>query len=334
VRARALLRVAAAAALAVAGPAAAQKPYAIPEAPAFTFLDVTPAQVSRPTTASAFGANLLNGISPTGQLQQGVAMEVAPWSFVPSLRITPQDYRDSRGKYALANTQLSLATVRGAGDSASLDLAVGLRVTFFDHSDPMADTSFTNELTRRQLACLPGSTQPAARAAAVACQREQVSALRKQWLEDRGHWNDASLSAAVAGGWRFDQGALSKNEWRGVAGWATGALPLGRGGQIVGQLRYDGRADSDADGLSYGGRGFYGSASMNAFVEVTGGKRPAAVSSRAQWTGGLEFRAAENLWISTGFGSRETAGGDTRGVLVADLRWQLSEGPRIGLPGF
>jgi hypothetical protein len=327
-------RILAAAALALAAPAAAQKPYAIPEAPAFTFLNVTPAEVSRPTTPSAFAANVLNGISPTGELQQGVAMAAAPWSFVPSLRITPVEYRTSRAKYALANTQLSLATVRGAGDSAAIGLGVGLRVTAFDHSDPMADTGFVNELTRRQLGCLPTSTQPAARTAAVACQREQVQALRKEWLDDRGHWNDASLSAAAAGGWNFANGKLGDREWSGFAAWATGALPLGRGGQVVGQVRYDGRADSDADGLSYGGRAFYGSAGMNAFVEVTGGRRPAEVSGRAQWTGGLEFRAAENLWISTGFGSRETAGGDTRGVLVADLRWQLSEGPRISLPGF
>jgi len=323
---------AAAAALAAALPAAAQKPYAIPEAPAFTYLNVTPAEVSRPTTASAFAANVLNGVSPTGQMQQGVAMELAPWSFIPSLRISPQDYRTSRAKYALANTQLSLATVRAAGDSAAVDVGLGLRVTFLDHSDPMADSAFTNELTRRQLSCLPSSTQPAARAAAVACQREQVSALRREWLEDRGHWNDASLSAAVAGGWKLDNGVLGQREWTGVAAWATGALPLGRGGQAVGQVRYDGRAGAEVDGLSYGGRAFYGSASMNVFVEVTGGRRPQVTGTRAQWTGGLEFRAGENLWISTGFGSRENADGDNRGVVVADLRWQLSEGPRIGLP--
>jgi hypothetical protein len=168
----------------------------------------------------------------------------------------------------------------------------------------------------------------------VTCQQQQVQALRREWLEDKGHWNDASLSAAAAGGWRFADGTLGEREWNGFAAWATGAFPLGRGGQVVGQLRYDGRAESEVDGLSYGGRAFYGSATMNAFVEVTGGKRPVGVSTRAEWTGGLEFRAGENLWISTGFGSRETAGGDNRGVLVADRRWQLADGPRIGLPGF
>lgn len=325
---------AAAALLALASPAAAQKPYAIPESPAFTYLNVTPAEISRPTTASAFGANVLNGINPAGQLQQGVALDVAPWSFVSSLRISPVDYRTNRAKYALANTQLSLATVRDAGDSANIDLGVGLRVTFFDHSDPMADTAFTNELTRRQLGCLPSNTTPAARAAAVACQQQQVAALRQEWLQDRGHWNDASLSAAVAGGWRFTGGALDEREWSGFAAWATGALPLGRGGQAVAQLRYDGRRGDAADGLSYGGRAFYGSAAMNAFVEVTGGKRPMTNGTRAQWTGGLEFRAGDNLWISTGFGARDTPAGEARGVLVADLRWQLADGPRIPLPGF
>lgn len=314
--------------------AAAQKPYAIPESPAFTFLNATPAQVSRPTSARALAAGILNGASPlTGKLQQGIAIDLAPWSFVQGLRIPLNEYQRNRGKYILANTQLSLATVRASGDSSSTDLALGLRVTFIDRSDPMSDTAFTNELRRRVRSCLPELPTEAAMAQAEACNREQAQAMRKQWLDDRGHWNDGSLAAAAAGGWRFDQSALKSANWEGWAAWITGALPLGRGGQAIGQVRYNAHNGEQDNGVAFGGRALYGSAAINAFVEVAGGNRTGGDDGRADWTGGLEFRAAENLWISTGFGSRSTATGDNRGVLVADLRWQLSDGPRIGLPG-
>lgn len=325
------LRLCAAAALLLPLGAAAQKPYAIPESPAFTFLNATPAQISRPTTARAFAAAVLNGASPlSGQLQQGIALDVAPWSFVSGLRIPLNEYQTSRSRYMLANTQLSLATVRAASDTTATDLAVGVRVTFFDNSDPMRDTAFTSELRRRTRACLPNEDSDAAMAQAEACNREQAQQWRKQWLEDRGNWNEGSLAAAAAGGWRFDRSELGSGQWQGWAGWITGALPLGRGGQVIGQVRYNMHADGDDDGLAYGGRALYGSAAMNGFVEVAGGTRVGGDRSRAEWTGGLEFRAADNLWISTGFGSRSTATGDNRGVVVADLRWQLAEGPRLG----
>jgi hypothetical protein len=315
----------------LAGGAAAQKPYAIPESPAFTFLDATPAQISRPTTARAFAAAVLNGASPlTGELQQGVALDVAPWSFVPGLRIPLSEYQSSRSRYVLANTQLSHATVRASGDTSATDLAAGVRITLVDRSDPMSDTAFTGELRRRLRSCLPDQPTDAAVAQAQACGREQAQALRKQWLSDRGHWNDASLAAAAAGGWRFARSQLSDGVWQGWAGWITGAMPLGRGGQVIGQLRYNAHQGDQDDGLAYGGRALYGSAEMNGFVEVAGGSRTGGRPSRADWTGGLEFKAAENLWISTGFGSRSNAAGGNRGVLVADLRWQLASGPTIG----
>lgn len=321
----------AAAALALAAtPAAAQKPYAVPESPAFTYLNVTPAQVSRPTTARAFATALLNGVSPSGELQQGVALDVAPWSFVPGLRIPLDRYQKSGGAYALANTQLSLASVRAAGDSGATDVAAGLRVTFVDHSDPMRDTAFTNGLGRLLTACLPDQPGPAAATQADACASEAAQKWRDTWLNEHGHWNDAGLAAGLAGGWRMDASRLGHGEWRGLGVWATGAIPLGRGGQALAQLRYDGAAEDSTRGLSFGGRALYGSASVNAFVEVARGPRGGTDFRGAQWTGGLEFRAADNLWLSTGFGSRGTPGGDgTRGVLIADLRWQVSDAPRL-----
>ncbi len=325
---RRLLAVAAAL-LAAAAPAAAQKPYALPESPAFSFLDTSPAAVTRPTTARALATSLLSGVGAGGQVRQGVALDVAPWSLVPGMTVTLEEYRTSRSKYILANTQLSLGTVRAAGDSADTDLGVGARVVLFDHADPMADSGFVNELRRRLVTGCALPDQPGQGAATVDCARRVTQEWRESWLNDQGHWNEASLAIAAAGGWRLLESRTDSVDAIGWAGWATGALPLGKGGQIVAQLRYDLGRPGDADGLSYGARAFYGSAGANAFVEVTGDNR-GEDAPRADWTAGIEFRAGDNLWLSTGLGNRRQPGDtEDRTVVIADLRWELSSGPRF-----
>lgn len=322
------------AALLAAGPAAAQKTYAVPESPAFTLLEVTPASVSRPSSARAFGTAVLNGISPSGEVKQGLALDMAPWTYLPGVRITLDEYQRNRMMYVLANTQLSLATVRAAGDTADTDLGLGLRITLFDQTDPMADTAYTNELRRRIQQRCPfdeddfEDVDPAERRR---CLATTTTEWRDTWRTERARWNGASLAVAFAGGWRFDESRVQASEWRGAAGWVTGGLPLGRNGLVLGQLRYDASEADDAEGLSYGGRAFFGSASFNAFVELVGDHRgPDAAGMN--WTGGLEFRAAENLWLSTGLGQRDgPADDEARTVVIADLRWNLSDAPRLQL---
>lgn len=306
----------------------AQKPYAVPASPAFTFLEATPGTVARPTTARALAGSVLDGISATGQVQQGIALDLAPWSLFPSIRIPLEEYQSSPASYILANTQVSFASVRAAADSADTDLGFGVRVTLFDRSDPMGHRGYTDTLRRMLAACLPDQPTEGAEAKADACAHDVSEAWRKKWLDRSGNWNGAGLSFAVAGGWTLENSLVTDTEWRGAAGWISGAVPILTSGQILGQVRYDLAEEDAREGLSYGGRLFWGSATMNLFLELAGDRR-GDVNHEPEWTAGFEFRASNDLWLSAGFGSRDEGDAGQRGVLIADLRWNIADAPRL-----
>jgi hypothetical protein len=305
------------------------KPYAIPESPAFTFLNATPGNVSRPTTARALAVGVLGDVMSTGEVPQGLALDVAPWSLLPGLRIPLARYQASPGLYALANTQFSLGTVRAEGDSADTDLGAGLRVTLFDGSDPMRDTSFTRRVRAGLVECLPEQPGPDGVARSEQCARELTERVRKAWLEDEGHWNDASFAVAGALGWRFVESRADESDWLGWGVWATGSLPLDWKrrplGQVLGQLRYD-TGRKGEDGLWYGARAYAGTGTMNVFGEIGRGE------DETDWAGGIEFRVLGSMWLSTGLGTQATPAGDDRTVaVIANLRVDLREQPRFNL---
>ncbi len=368
-------------AFAAAGPGAAQDRnvwgFSIPESPAFTFLDASPAEVARPARPRDLAFALANGLDSIGRVQQGIALDVVPWPWVPGLRPDLRRYQDRWWVYAAVNTGISLGTVRSAGDSASTDIAVGLRTVLFDQSDPMSNRSFTSAIGDRTRHCraTPGDTaflgvhdtlevvvlrdggrdttvrvaiadtvrtlpvRESPRAAERApCVQAAFEEWRKEWL--RKNWNRPSLAVALAMGGTFERSVIGEFRSRGFSAWASGAYPVGKAGQAVGQLRVD-RVRSSGDGdrvriVSAGARGIWGSEKANAFAEVlrgwsseesTGGDDPGT-----RWSAGIEFRAAEDLWLSTGFGQRfaDTREDETPVFLIANLRWNVSTAPRIG----
>jgi hypothetical protein len=315
-------------------------PYAIPEAPAFIFLGATPAEVQRPTTPRSLATSLVSGISAEGMVQQGFALDIAPWSLIPSLRIPLQQYQRSPASFLLANTQLSFATVRTPGDDGSTDLSLGLRMTLWDKSDPMADAAFTDSLRLLLLShCVPQGPEAQDSVAMLACGSRVNREYREEWRNggNSGRWNRSSLALAGAIGTRLDQSRFDQHRWLGWSAWATGAFPLTGSGQILAQLRYDDRTPVDGAvnvrALRYGARAFLGGATVNAFLEVVGVDRieaPTGVDEgKAQWSGGIEFRAGDQLWLSTGLGNVGQDESD-RAVVIAGLRWNVLDAPRFG----
>lgn len=320
--------------LALAHTAAAQKSYAVPESPAFTFLNVTPAEISRPGSVRAFGAAVLDGISASGEIKQGLALDFAPWTYLPGVSITLRDYQTNPVLYALANTQTSLATARAAGDSADTDLAFGIRVTLFDRTDPMADTAYTNELRRRiaakcEIIIFDEDEDLATRRT---CLSTVTREWQNTWRDERSRWNGSSLAVAFAGGGQLNESLIGQAHWGGASAWVTGSVGVGTSGLVVGQLRYQAGEDEAPAGFSYGARGFVGTRVANAFLEIVRDDR-VENSAGLNWTGGLEFRAADRLWLSTGLGSRASDTDDERRtVLIADMRWNIADAPRLA-PG-
>ena len=323
--------------------------FAVPESPALSFLGLSPGKVTRPTTPKDLAASLLNGVDSTGRMQSGIAVGVTLWSIFPKISIPLSAYQRDWRAFALANLQLSLATVRAAGDTGATNLAIGFRTTLIDRSDPMRDSVYTDALTHALNLCLrdaPPPMPPPGGAAtnlpvlrdtsAKICADKKARALRSTWLRERR--NASSLSVGVAAGWKFAQSHADSIRTIGWNGWLAGALPIDENLALMGLLQFDHRGPVDTLGgtdiLTYGLRAVSGSGARNVFLEVvgTGRIRSAGNTSRsnAQWSGGVEFQVAPGTWISTGFGTRyDRLRRPSQMVVIANLRWGVGSDSRL-----
>ena len=330
--------------------------YAVPEIPAVTFLDASAANIARPTTPKDFVATLANGVDGDGRARQGFALEASPFAILPGFQVTLADYRRSRLKYALANLLLSVATVQTAGDTSSTDLAYAARTTLVDRGDPMRDTAFLRAFGDSMLACAPPTALPAslvpfpgqpdtmavARAALLAARAvEQRACLAGRPVEMarayvRAHWNAARVSAALAYGERLPGSRLAARTATGHRLWAVAGVPLGTIAQGVGYVdwtrtRRDG-ATPPYGAVTYGARVNVGGARVNGFYELLARQvsdaPPGVRGHQRAWSGGLEFLAVNDVWISTGFGERflERAAPE-RVVVLANVRWGIATKP-------
>jgi hypothetical protein len=315
------------------------KRYVIPDAPAFTYLGAAPTSIARPSAARDLALAVAEGIDSTGRARRGLAIDVVPWLLFPK-RVTNEGYRTRLGDFVYANTQLSLGTTRSTGDSASTDLAIGLKTNLANGADPLRDAALGERIDAAVLECRRSSRGPDGRpdgALLEACADRAVGDSVARWLDEDGHWNDVALTVASAFGARLSESRIDQVRGRGGAVWATLALPVGaRFGQLLVQGRGDvvrggGRGARDTTAFSGGARLGVGATSVNGFVELVGSWRNLG-DERAtqQWSSGVELRVAEALWLSTGFGSRYDAlTRGNRAVLLANVRWNTTSAPQL-----
>lgn len=327
-------RALAALALLLAAPAAAQQSFTIPEAPAFSFLGANPAAIARPSTARDLAVALANGVDSTGRVQQGVAVDLTPWLLFPQ-SVTNEAYRTRRAVFVLANTQLSVGTVRPQDDTSAMSAAVSLRTTLLDRGDPLASDDYVARVREASAACrdlVTAEGRPDTEAR-LACYDRVVDAERRAWLDDDGHWNDANVGAAVAVGGLFPESAVNRLRYDRWAAWVTAGLPLGaRAGQVLLHGRFDGeRNDVDAGPTwTLGMRALLGGSRVNGFVEVLrSSTRDAPDPSHGVWSGGVEFLAGDRLWLSVGFGSTFATIAEDAAELRTGVRWNMGDAPRF-----
>jgi hypothetical protein len=319
--------------------------FTVPESPAFTFLGITPSKVTRSSNTRDLGATLINSIDSTGKMLNGVALSATLWTLLPNVDVNLKSYQHDWKTYALANAQLSFGAVRASGDTADTELALGLRTTFVDGSDPMRDPVFVHSLSAALTDCttitrpppFPGDPAPVTPdSSAIHCVEDANSALRTDWFKK--NWNKPSLAWGVGLGWRVPRSEFGAMDAMGVSTWVSGSYPFGASGQLLGQLQFDHRTQrgtlGPTDVLTYGLRGSRGTKGYNLFFEVVGTERlktaPQSSQSNVQWSGGVEFQAGQDYWLSTGFGKRYTAFGEPdRVVLIANLRWGISSKTRL-----
>ncbi len=312
----------------------------VPESPAFVFLGASPSEVTRPTTLRNLGASLVQGIDEDGRVRQGLAFELTPAFYLTS--VTLKEYRDNWTKYALSNLQLTLGTVRSSGDSASADLALGIRMPLLDAADPMRNKAFTDSIGARirRSDCIPGGDEPPAEIdpdATARCLAEAAAPVAEEWVKN--HWNASALTFAAATGVRLENSRFSQRRWGGMQLWLHGAIGLGDWGQLVGQGSYLDSRLADVDSLEYkamafGARLLIGGRKLNGFAETSAEFRfdrvEAVTKDDARWSAGVEFLVSNSLWLSTGVGSAyQVLDEPDRTLVFANLRWGVSSRARM-----
>ncbi len=308
---------------------------AAPESPVFAFLGTAPTRVLRPGGVRELGASILSAVGEDGRVRQGFAVEIAPWSLIPGITISLDEYRDNRFKYILANTQVSVGSVRAAGNAASTDVGFGLRLTLVDAADPMRNRNFTTSAASALRRCTENAEATAAQIAACA---DSTMASLFQAFEDSSsaRWNDWALSVGAAAGVRFENSELGRGSSRGVQLWVAGAAPIGKVGHLIGQGGWQHipatEESEETDLASFGARAIMGASWFGVFGEVVGERRtiPGRSENNAVWSAGAELRVASHLWLTAGLGSRFDAITDEdRTVVIANLRFGVADGTRL-----
>lgn len=332
--------------------------YAVSEIPATILLGTTPASIARPSTAKDFGSAILNGIDATGRVKQGLALESSLGLFKMFNAPLDKYQSDWRVRF-FSNLSLSLASVRVADDTADTDAAWGVRAQIYDGGDPLAQPKWTERLGNAMLKCAPGSppggipmntgqtqAQVDSEAKALEMKANEIGCLEKA-AEQVGKlaadslWNAPRLVVAYAGSVRFRQSEIDERARLADRYWTVGSVPLSlitglsalNAAQLIGYLDYSHyRANGTVkkySAIKYGGRLNYGSAKANIFYELLGESRsdppPDTKKNDNSWSLGVEFLAAEGVWISTGFGKRaEDLLKADKAVLIANIRWGVS----------
>ncbi len=278
----------------------------VPSSPAFLFLGVSPEHISRPATPQALAAELAGAIDAAGAAAQGFALDFAPWSLIPGLRIPLQDYQSRRLSYMAANTQISLATVRAASAENDTDLGLGLRVAIVNDGDYMADPALGVLYRKKLEECgeLRAAAQPGDDSLQryEACLNGAFEEAVTEWKQAQS-WNGNALALALASALRLRDSLLGQPEWLGIGAWITGALKVGTWGQLVGQAEYAFRQEGGtllSSVVTGGLRALAGGRKFNLAAEYAGTLNLARLTAGPysdRFSAGAECLLWEGLWL-------------------------------------
>jgi hypothetical protein len=207
---------------------------AVPESPGFTVLGVSPDNVIRPSNAKDFAVSLLYGLDPRGNVHSGVAVDARPYMLARGPSFTLADYRENRGKRALARIGVSFATARGRSDQdRSTRFSLGVRWTPFDKGDFRRDETLDECYgdAPGEPVARPEEVDPNPREREEAENRVRVSRCLRD--AEARNWNQWIWEIGVAGH------HVSETDIRddGMSFWTSLGLPASRFGNLILHLR-------------------------------------------------------------------------------------------------
>lgn len=126
--------------------------YIVPDSPAFYILGVSGDGAIQAKSPREFAVGVLNGLNKDGHLQNGIAIEWAPFAkaLTQGADARYQVFKTDPPAKALSRFALSFATVHGESDpDKSLRMAFGVRATIFDNSDTRTSETTQNVFIAR-----------------------------------------------------------------------------------------------------------------------------------------------------------------------------------------
>jgi len=309
----------------------------VPVSPAFTVLGVTPENVIRPASPRAFAASLLNAVDQNGNLQNGLALDAAPFLFGTNL----SDYRKNDLSRFLANLQISVATTKGqaAQDQASR-ISTGLHMVLLNRGDPRLDGSLLDKLRAAYAKQAPTPvTDPEHFDQAIAEEVRGIFDSFRKEAERKPIW-----ILAGAPSWISSTGNAENLKWNGFGVWSSFGFGLDKAAkhQLIFHARYRGEERigdlTAADGyriqnsLLLGARFRTGSDNFKYSFEAGYSGTTPKGNKMDHWTQFaliLEPRIFEDFWLHlafTGQGGRRE--GNDIGFRTA-LKWSF-DGKQIG----
>lgn len=299
--------------------------FSVPDSPAFTILDLTPQSVVRPDSPRALAAALLNGVDHRGHVQNGVAIDTAPYLLLVGDRVTLTTYRNDRVVRFLSRAQVSVATTKGTSDGdPSARVGVGVHLTLLDRGDPRTDPVFAQQLAEVGTKVLADNPQPPpdpedtpdVRADAWRAHVEHQANALAEPLRDSQRaraWNATRWSVGVAGAFRSLSGSLGALDGDGSAAWTSFAYgfedvpALDDAAQLMAhaRVRTGERVEGEnQDHVLVGVRVRAGGPNATGSFELTHLRvnHPAGDDTYLRLTAGLERRLIRSVWLQVGIG--------------------------------
>ena len=283
--------------------------FAVPDAPAFNMLDESPGNILRPSSVKDIAVGFSNFLGTDNKitLPKSFAVEFAPGLLINGQNLTLKKYRENAWLYRL---RLSVATSRMDNSATATNLAIGLRVTINDESDPRTSDKYIEEATklssdllelidarRRELGPMATIAEIENDQTLIDAKKDLIAKFKKKWLEDKWNKNISELAVAIKSSSRDSLAqnlAISKFSF-----WFTSAF----GFEDWGQFLIGANAGSEKDLLtnkfqssgSIVSRFYVGLNNYKVFFQIEGAL---VENSKSKWLFnlGLEMRVAENLW--------------------------------------
>jgi len=298
----------------------------LPESPAFTMLGLTP-EIIRPASPRGLALSYMEGIDVNDNVQDAIAVDVAPYLLFSGKKLSLQQFRDSKRVRNLSRIQLSFAVAKGSSDNdEARRFGASIHWTIWDDGDLRLDKGLSDCLEQTGQGA-PSSTAPGLQQAGqtgpspvdAASAEPRSKICREESLER--NWNRSAMDVGFAPSWIDQNGKGDSLGWDGFGLWTSLSYGFDKfeslkdNSQIIVHARY--RMDEkvpgtnkyasfpDRDSFSLGAKYRYGEPQRVVFLQLLGvqTKPEGQATDRSYiYSAGVEVGIIDNLWFELELG--------------------------------